>query len=101
MTAVDNQCPKKYEFIIILTGKISFLFARGCKDTNLLPYKFINMEKQSSIYLVSFVQTVCQGTQTVNEGEFLFIWEFQSINVEDITELEKSALSNFKEKEWI
>ena len=25
----------------------------------------------------------------------------QSINVEDMTELEKSALSNFKEKEWI
>lgn len=47
-----------YEFIIILTGKISFLFTTGCKDTNLLPSKFINMEKESSIYLVSFVQTV-------------------------------------------
>ena len=75
MTAVDNQCLKMYEFIK-LTGKISLLFTRGCKDTNLLPSKFINMEKESNIYLVSFVQTVCQGTQTVDEGEFLFIREF-------------------------
>lgn len=98
MTAVDNQGLKMYEFIIILTGKISFLFTTGCKDTNLLPSKFINMEKESSIYLVSFVQTVCQGTQT---GGNPFYMRIQSINVEDMTELEKSALSNFKEKEWI
>lgn len=57
------------------------------------------MIKESSIYLAFSVQTICQGNQTVDEREFFFI-EFQSINVEEMTELEKSPFSNSEEKEW-